>query len=114
MEERYFSHRIATLKSCKVYSKNRKGFVYALSLTPEIWTKALKFRTQILYGVDISVICLHLELRPGSVVLEAGTLHNFNFSFFSQELVVAVFPPLWPDALHHTENYTHLNSTKTE
>ncbi len=58
----------------KVYSKNNRGYCYVLAPTPELWTKALKFRTQVLYVVDISLIILHLELKPGSIVLEAGTI----------------------------------------
>jgi hypothetical protein len=30
-------------------------------------------RTQILYGTDIALILLELELRPGSVCIESGT-----------------------------------------
>lgn len=41
--------------------------------TPEIWTRVLKHRTQVLYLPDISMVCLKLDLKPGSVVLETGT-----------------------------------------
>ena len=51
----------------------RKGFVYALHPTPELWTHALAHRTQIIYGPDISTIVTELCIRPGSVVLETGT-----------------------------------------
>ena len=40
---------------------------------PELWTKVLPHRTQILYLPDISLVCHALELKPGSVVLESGT-----------------------------------------
>jgi len=33
----------------------------------------MEHRTQILYTVDISIINLHLELKPGYVVIESGT-----------------------------------------
>ena len=49
------------------------GYGYALQPTPELWTKCLPHRTQILYGTDISMILLQLELKPGSVVVESGT-----------------------------------------
>ena len=41
--------------------------------TPELWTKVLPHRTQILYLPDISLVCHYLELTPGAVVLESGT-----------------------------------------
>jgi len=49
------------------------GYGYVLQPTPELWTKCLPHRTQILYGTDISMIILQLELKPGSVVVESGT-----------------------------------------
>ena len=49
------------------------GFVHLLAPTPELWTAVLRHRTQILYVADISHVVAELELRPGSVVLEAGT-----------------------------------------
>merc|ERR1719167_1311128 len=50
-----------------------KGYAYVLHPTPELWTKALPHRTQILYATDIAMIILQLELKPGSVVIESGT-----------------------------------------
>ena len=50
-----------------------RGYGYALHPTPELWTKTLPHRTQILYATDISLILLQLELKPGSVVIESGT-----------------------------------------
>jgi len=50
-----------------------RGYGYALHPTPELWTKCLPHRTQILYATDISMIILQLELKPGSVVIESGT-----------------------------------------
>ncbi|GIY53850.1 hypothetical protein CDAR_452511 [Caerostris darwini] len=41
--------------------------------TPELWTVTLPHRTQILYAADISLIALQLDLKPGSIVCEAGT-----------------------------------------
>lgn len=50
-----------------------KGWLYVLYPTPELWTLNVPHRTQILYSTDISLVTLQLDLRPGSVVLEAGT-----------------------------------------
>jgi len=44
-----------------------------LSPTPELWTKVVKFRTQILYPTDMSLITLYLGLKPGLTVIESGT-----------------------------------------
>lgn len=57
----------------KVFSKNTGRWMYLLAPTPELWTMVLKHRTQILYIADISLVIMHLELKPGSVVLESGT-----------------------------------------
>ncbi|KAL9967910.1 hypothetical protein ACROYT_G026218 [Oculina patagonica] len=57
----------------KMYSLNRKGWVYLLHPTPELWTVNLPHRTQILYSTDISMVILQLALKPGSIVVESGT-----------------------------------------
>lgn len=57
----------------RIESDGKNKFIYLLEPTPEIWTTVLSHRTQILYLADISLICLQLELRPGSFVLESGT-----------------------------------------
>lgn len=49
------------------------GFVHALSPTPELWSLAMLHRTQIVYPHDAAIIALHLDLRPGCTLLEAGT-----------------------------------------
>ena len=49
-----------------------RGYVHAMQPTPELWTLALPHRTQIIYTPDVSLIVLNLDLRPGSVVCEAG------------------------------------------
>ncbi|KAI0032581.1 tRNA methyltransferase complex GCD14 subunit-domain-containing protein [Vararia minispora EC-137] len=57
----------------KIGSRNGKGFIHILRPTPELWTLALPHRTQILYLADIAFITSWLNIRPGSVVVEAGT-----------------------------------------
>ena len=50
-----------------------KGYVFILKATPELWTVSLPHRTQIMYFADISLVTSSLEIRPGSIVAEAGT-----------------------------------------
>lgn len=71
-----FSHSdlIGLPYGTKVSSRNGRGFVYVLRPTPELWTLALPHRTQILYLADIAFIISSLNIRPGSSVIEAGTL----------------------------------------
>ncbi|KAG5646007.1 hypothetical protein DXG03_004609 [Asterophora parasitica] len=57
----------------KVASRKGKGFIHVLRPTPELWTMALPHRTQILYLADIAFITSHLNIKPGSRVIEAGT-----------------------------------------
>ena len=54
-----------------------KGWLYILYPTPELWSLAVPHRTQILYSTDISMILLQLDLKPGTVVVEAGR-HNLD------------------------------------
>lgn len=49
-----------------------KGWLFILHPNPELWTVTLPHRTQILYFADISLITFELELKPGSLVAEAG------------------------------------------
>lgn len=62
--------------------------VDVLRPTPELWTRVLPHRTQILYHPDISLISEMLELRPGSVVVESGT----GSGSFSHSIARAIGP----------------------
>ncbi|KAJ2661726.1 tRNA (adenine-N(1)-)-methyltransferase catalytic subunit trm61 [Coemansia sp. RSA 1200] len=57
----------------KIESHDGRGYVYLLHPTPALWTQVVPHRTQILYFADISFISLHLDLRPGKVMVESGT-----------------------------------------
>ncbi|XP_046840364.1 tRNA (adenine(58)-N(1))-methyltransferase catalytic subunit TRMT61A-like isoform X2 [Xenia sp. Carnegie-2017] len=67
------NHLIGQKYGSKVFSKTKKGWIYMLFATPELWTVTLPHRTQILYNADISMTLLQLNLRPGSIVVESGT-----------------------------------------
>jgi len=62
--------------------------VYLLAPTADLWSLSLLHRTQILYSTDISLIVFHLELRPGSIVVESGT----GSTSLTAALGKAVFP----------------------
>ncbi|EPY27493.1 tRNA (adenine-N1-)-methyltransferase catalytic subunit [Strigomonas culicis] len=47
--------------------------VLVLQASTDLWTQAVRHRTQIIYDTDIAVITLQLRLGPGKVVVEAGT-----------------------------------------
>lgn len=57
----------------KVLTSNKRGFVFVLRPTSDMYTRNLSQRTQILYTPDISQVLMRLELRPGVRVCESGT-----------------------------------------
>ncbi|RHX98246.1 hypothetical protein DYB25_002779 [Aphanomyces astaci] len=57
----------------KVYSRMSKGYIYILSPTPELWSKALRHRTQIVFTLDASAITFQTHCAPGKIVIESGT-----------------------------------------
>lgn len=60
---------------CKIRSRNFRGygFCYLLKPTPELWTRSLNHRTQIVHELDQSQIVYQLWLRPNMTVVESGT-----------------------------------------
>ena len=61
-----------------------RGFAYILRPTnPDLWsTGPLDHRTAIIYPLDISQICFHLEICPGKRVIESGTGNYSNSMFY--------------------------------
>ena len=56
----------------KVVAADGIGFIYVLHPTPELWTEVLPHRTQILYLTDISLVTTMLDIKSGSMIIEAG------------------------------------------
>lgn len=57
----------------RAFARDTGRWLYVLKPTPELWTRTLPHRTQIIYSLDSSVICFKLGLRRGHVVVESGT-----------------------------------------
>jgi len=57
----------------KVYTTNKRHYVFLLRVNSDQHTRCLSQRTQILYTPDISQVCFRLQLKPGSNVVESGT-----------------------------------------
>jgi tRNA (adenine57-N1/adenine58-N1)-methyltransferase catalytic subunit len=54
-------------------SRDGLGYCYLLKPTPELWTRSLNHRTQIIHELDQAQIVFQLDLRPNMVVAESGT-----------------------------------------
>ncbi|CAF1109374.1 unnamed protein product [Didymodactylos carnosus] len=85
-----------------------KGYIHVLAPEPELWTLALPHRTQILYMPDISLVILELDIKPGSIVIEAGT--------GSGSLSHSIIRSIKPNGHLHTFEFHELRSNiaKTE
>lgn len=59
----------------KLRSSNFKGYgyCYILKPTPELWTRSLTHRTQIIHELDQSQILFELDIVPNCTVIESGT-----------------------------------------
>ena len=63
----------ATTTTPEQQQQGKIGYMRILPPTPETWTLALNHRTQIIYSIDVAFVVFHLDLKPGSVVVETGT-----------------------------------------
>ncbi|KAI9726065.1 MAG: tRNA (adenine-N(1)-)-methyltransferase catalytic subunit trm61 [Chrysothrix sp. TS-e1954] len=70
----------------------QSGFCHILPPTPESWTVSLPHRTQVVYTPDYSFIIQKLQIRPGSVVLEAGA-GSGSFTHAAARAVFNGLPP---------------------
>ena len=53
--------------------RDSSKFVYLLKPTPELWSRTLPHRTQIVWSRDAATITYKLNLKRGDVVVESGT-----------------------------------------
>ena len=57
----------------EIESTKGRGFLYALQLTPSLYTLVLQHRTQVLYHETISPVLEYFDITPNSVIVESGT-----------------------------------------
>ena len=59
----------------KIRSRDLRGygFIYLLKPTPELWTRSLNHRTQVVHELDQSQIIFQLYIQPNDIVVESGT-----------------------------------------
>ncbi len=75
-------------RSLQVVSRDHGKWAYLLPCNPELYTQSIPKRTQVLYLADISMVCMQLDLSPGSIVVEAG----FGSGSLTMSLARAVYP----------------------
>ena len=73
MGKYFYNDMIGKPFGTRIQSQEGKKSVYVLRMTPEMWTRTLPHRTQIIYLPDISFISQMLDLKSGSRVIECGT-----------------------------------------
>ena len=57
----------------RAQSFSTSSFTYILEPTPELWSLAVRTRTQIVDDMDQSLITFQLNVHPGDIVVESGT-----------------------------------------
>ena len=57
----------------EIQSKDKKGYLYALQLTPSLYTLVLQHRTQVLYHQTIAPVLEYFDITPNSTIVESGT-----------------------------------------
>lgn len=94
-----FYHRdmVGKVFGSQLWSHDNKKHLYLLKPTPELWTRSLPHRTQIVYMHDIAFILLQMDCLPGDKVIESGT----GSGSFSHSILRAI-------SSHHSDNNGHL------
>lgn len=81
----------AASKSHKAPVAAASGFIHLMPPTPESWTLSLPHRTQVVYTPDYSYVLHRLRVRPGSVIIEAGS-GSGSFTHASARAVFNGYP----------------------
>ena len=91
---------------CKIRSRNGggMGFLYLLRPTPELWTRSLPHRTQIVHELDASMIVHYLDVGPDMVVCESGT--------GSGAMSHALLRSISPSGMLHTYEFNRMRAEK--
>ncbi|OII78285.1 tRNA methyltransferase catalytic subunit [Cryptosporidium andersoni] len=64
---------IGSIYGSRVWDISKCKWMAILKLSPEFISQSLRYRTQIIYQADISLIIVLLDTSPGKRIIEAGT-----------------------------------------
>ncbi|CAM9651922.1 unnamed protein product [Pylaiella littoralis] len=90
----------------RVFSRTTKGYVYALSPTPELWSHVVPNRTQIVQDFDQSIVIFRLDLKPGDIVVESGT--------GSGVMSTAIMRTIAPSGFLHSFEFNEIRATRAQ
>ncbi|CAM9579688.1 unnamed protein product [Ectocarpus sp. 8 AP-2014] len=90
----------------RVFSRTTKGYVYALSPTPELWSHVVPNRTQIVQDFDQSIVIFRLDLKPGDIVVESGT--------GSGVMSTAIMRTIAPSGFLHSFEFNEFRATRAQ
>ncbi|CAM9242860.1 unnamed protein product [Ectocarpus sp. 4 AP-2014] len=90
----------------RVFSRTTKGYVYALSPTPELWSHVVPNRTQIVQDFDQSIVIFRLDLKPGDTVVESGT--------GSGVMSTAIMRTIAPSGFLHSFEFNEFRATRAQ
>ncbi|CAM9262407.1 unnamed protein product [Ectocarpus sp. 13 AM-2016] len=90
----------------RVFSRTTKGYVYALSPTPELWSHVVPNRTQIVQDFDQSIVIFRLDLKPGNTVVESGT--------GSGVMSTAIMRTIAPSGFLHSFEFNEFRATRAQ
>ena len=98
------SRVVSPVKQGCVRRDGQNGWVWALRLTSELWSRFLPHRTQVLYSADIAMIVFYLGIVPGCVAVESGT--------GSGSLTFALAKAAGPSGRVYTYDFHQLRATE--